>query len=132
MVSADKNRPEGIRRSIMATVSAANAISREGLQLHETSVNADRETARAVRARLQTSGYYYLRALECDCQRGKLVLRGCLPTYYLKQVAQTLASRTPGVESVANEIEIADPERCVAASQASRWTRTASQAVASA
>lgn len=104
----------------MATVSAASAIPRKGLQLYETSANADRETAHAVRARLQASGYYYLRALECECRCGKLVLRGCLPTYYLKQVAQTLASRTPGVESVANEIEITAPEQCSATLHASQ------------
>lgn len=74
----------------------------------------DRETAQAVRARLSESGYYYLRTLHCRCHEGKLALRGRLPTYYLKQVAQSLAARVPGVESIVDEIEIAEPERCVA------------------
>jgi osmotically-inducible protein OsmY len=35
-----------------------------------------------------------------------LVLRGCLPTYYLKQVAQEVVAHLEGVEGVENQIQV--------------------------
>jgi len=40
---------------------------------------------------------------------GVLVLRGCLPTYYLKQIAQEVVAYLEGVESVDNQIQIMTP-----------------------
>ena len=40
---------------------------------------------------LHSSRYAALKHVSCDYQGGVLVLRGCLPTYYLKQIAQHLA-----------------------------------------
>lgn len=41
-------------------------------------------------------------------QDGTLRLSGCLPTFYLKQIVQTIAHRTPGVRRVLNQIEVRD------------------------
>ena len=37
---------------------------------------------------LRSSPYSALKHVSCDCQGGVLVLRGRLPTYFLKQIAQ--------------------------------------------
>ena len=45
--------------------------------------------------RLRSNPYLALKSLSCDCQDGVLVLRGCLPSYYLKQVAQEVVASEP-------------------------------------
>jgi hypothetical protein len=35
-------------------------------------------------------------------------LRGEVPTFYLKQLAQTIAQQTPGVDRVVNRIHVPD------------------------
>ncbi len=55
---------------------------------------------------LRNSPYLALRNVTCACRDGVLTLRGCLPTYYLKQVAQAVVARVDGVRQVVNEIEV--------------------------
>jgi hypothetical protein len=55
---------------------------------------------------LRSSPYLALRNVTCDGQDGVLVLRGCLPTYYLKQVAQAVVARVDGVGQIVNEVEV--------------------------
>ena len=55
---------------------------------------------------LRSSPYLALRNVACDYRGGVLTLRGCLPTYYLKQVAQAVVARVEGVRYVVNEIEV--------------------------
>jgi osmotically-inducible protein OsmY len=58
---------------------------------------------------LRQSGYLALRGVACDARDGVITLRGRLPSYYLKQVAQSIAARIEGVRRVVNEIEVAVP-----------------------
>jgi osmotically-inducible protein OsmY len=58
---------------------------------------------------LQRNPYPALKNVTCEFQNGVLVLRGRLPTYYLKQRAQEAVSGVGGVERVVNEIEVAAP-----------------------
>ena len=58
---------------------------------------------------LRRSRYPALRAVSCDYQDGVLVLRGCLPSYYLKQVAQEVVARLDGVQAVDNQIQVMTP-----------------------
>ena len=63
---------------------------------------------------LRRKPYLALRYVSCDCRGGVLVLRGRLPTYYLKQVAQEAVARLEGVKGVENRIEVvtrANPSR---------------------
>ena len=55
---------------------------------------------------LRNSPYLILRNVTCEYQEGVLTLRGCLPTYYLKQVAQAVVAPVDGVRQVVNEIEV--------------------------
>lgn len=47
-----------------------------------------------------------VRAVSCDYDQGVLVLRGRVPSYYCKQLAQETVAHVPGVTEVANAIEV--------------------------
>jgi osmotically-inducible protein OsmY len=59
--------------------------------------------------RLRGSSFLALRNICCEYHEGILTLRGCLPTYYLKQVAQEVVAEVEGVEKVSNRIEVVAP-----------------------
>ena len=56
--------------------------------------------------RLRSNSYLALKNVSCDYQAGVLTLRGCLPTYFLKQMAQTAVDCLEGVQRIVNEIEV--------------------------
>lgn len=61
----------------------------------------------ALRRQLQGSQYHSLRQLHCDeAFAGIVRLRGQVPSFYLKQLAQTLATAVCGSGSVLDEIEV--------------------------
>jgi hypothetical protein len=56
---------------------------------------------------LRSGPYPALKQLSCDCQDGVLVLRGCLPTYYLKQIAQEVVGlQLKGRGRLDNQIQV--------------------------
>ena len=61
----------------------------------------------AARARLQRSLYPELRHVSCEFHEGLLTLRGRVPSYYLKQVAQTAVYRIEGVGELNNRLQVA-------------------------
>ena len=58
---------------------------------------------------LRSNSYLALSNVSCDCSNGVVVLRGCLPTYYLKQVAQEVVAHLEGVVRIDNQIEVMTP-----------------------
>ena len=58
---------------------------------------------------LRRNPYLALKNVACDCREGVLVLRGCLPSYYLKQIAQEAVASLEGVERIDNEIQVVTP-----------------------
>jgi len=64
------------------------------------------DPADQVERALRNSPYLALRNVACECRDDVLILRGCLPTYYLKQVAQSVAVQVEGVLQVVNEIQV--------------------------
>ena len=58
---------------------------------------------------LRRTPYLALKNVACDCRDGVLVLRGCLPSYYLKQVAQEIVARLEGVQAIDNQIQVVPP-----------------------
>jgi osmotically-inducible protein OsmY len=56
--------------------------------------------------RLWRSGYLALREVSCAASDGVVWLHGCLPSYYLKQVAQEIAAGVTGAKHVINRIEV--------------------------
>jgi hypothetical protein len=55
---------------------------------------------------LQGQPYRALRHVSCEYRDGTLILRGRLPSYFLKQMAQAAVARVPGVERILNHIEV--------------------------
>jgi osmotically-inducible protein OsmY len=74
--------------------------------------NAPRPTANTpgiaegAEIRLRGNSYLALKNVSCEYHEGILTLRGCLPSYYLKQMAQTAVARLDGVQRIVNEIEV--------------------------
>jgi hypothetical protein len=55
---------------------------------------------------LARSGYPALDRVRCDFSDGVLLLRGQVPSYYLRQLAQEAVAGLPGVRAVRNEVEV--------------------------
>ena len=56
---------------------------------------------------LQTNPYPMVQRVSCECNdRGHLFLRGYLPSYYQKQLAQEAVAGLPGVTQVVNQTEV--------------------------
>jgi hypothetical protein len=55
---------------------------------------------------LRNSPYWSVRQLVCDTSGDCVILRGTVPSYYLKQVAQSLAMRIVGLGQVRNVIHV--------------------------
>jgi hypothetical protein len=56
---------------------------------------------------LRSGPYPALKKLSCDYQGGVLVLRGCLPSYYLKQIAQEVVGlQVKGRGRLDNQIQV--------------------------
>jgi osmotically-inducible protein OsmY len=61
----------------------------------------------ALKRCLQASPYLQLRTIDCDCRDGVVTLRGRVTSFFLKQMAQTLAGGVVGMERISNQIEVA-------------------------
>jgi hypothetical protein len=72
---------------------------------HEELFPISAEIARVCQA-LLLSPYRGLRNVTCDVASDTLVLRGTVTTYYLKQLAQTIALRSTPRLAVCNEISV--------------------------
>jgi hypothetical protein len=75
-----------------------------------THANVDLATAVATRAEkiLRESTYPALWNLRCQQTDGALILRGRVPLFYLKQLAQVLVAKAVD-GPILNEIEVVDP-----------------------
>ncbi len=69
--------------------------------------NPQSATADLAERCLRSNPYLALKNVSCDLLDGVIVLRGCLPTFYLKQVAQEIvAHQVKGVGRLDNQIEV--------------------------
>ena len=59
--------------------------------------------------RLHSARYRALHHVSCEYLDGVLVLRGCLPSYYLKQVAQEVVAPLEAVDPIDNRIQVVTP-----------------------
>ncbi len=75
--------------------------------LDDTEVGAcPRKVERAVRVILSNSGYQALKAITCRYDEGSLTLRGEVPSYYHKQIAQEMIRKVNSVETIINQIKV--------------------------
>jgi len=59
---------------------------------------------------LKSSGYAALRSLHCEVTEAVVVVHGVVPSYYLKQMAQTIIQRLEQIQSVMNLVEVRESE----------------------
>jgi osmotically-inducible protein OsmY len=69
------------------------------------------KVAEDAECRLRRSAYPPLQTVNCEFREGVLFLRGRLPSYFLKQIAQETVARIEGVQQIANEVEVISPLR---------------------
>jgi BON domain len=62
--------------------------------------------AELAESRLRSNSYLALKNVSCEYQQGRMILHGCLPTYYLKQLAQEVVARVDGVGQIVNQISV--------------------------
>jgi hypothetical protein len=67
------------------------------------------EIAEIARSTLRRSSYFELRDVSCDFSGGTLTLRGRVPSYHLKQLAQASVAEVPGVVEIDNRVEVVMP-----------------------
>ena len=84
------------------------------MEVPDTSTGADCPDAASqrivveVRRRLCSTGHHLLRWIEPEVCDGAVVLRGRVPTYYLKQLAQSVLLTDRLVETIVNLIEVSE------------------------
>ena len=66
----------------------------------------DLRLAERVERALRATGYMLLRGLEITVHARLVILAGRVPSYYLKQVAQSTALAVPGAQQVRNDLEV--------------------------
>ena len=68
----------------------------------------DEDVEDIVHRKLAESGYFSCpsRQIECEYHHGVLTLRGRVPSFYLKQVAQTVLKNTVGIERIDNQVDV--------------------------
>ncbi len=66
-------------------------------------------TLAKAQSELRRSSYRELGGLQCELCEGTLILRGSVPRFFLKQMAQVLVGRLPDVLNVDNQIHVAAP-----------------------
>lgn len=61
----------------------------------------------AVRERLSHCSYkFYFNSVRWKFGRGTLTLNGCVPTFYMKQMLQTLVRDVEHVERIVNDVDV--------------------------
>jgi len=80
-----------------------NANSRNPTDDCDTS---DQALAAEARRRLHASRYVALRKVKCECRNNVITLSGRLPSFYLKQLAQTEVLAVPFVAALVNDIDV--------------------------
>ena len=57
-------------------------------------------------ARLDKSSHLFLRHVVCRLESGDLCIEGKVPSFYLKQTAQSLMQSIDGVQRIVNRLEV--------------------------
>jgi osmotically-inducible protein OsmY len=73
--------------------------------------------AEAVTASLTDSGYADLSCVDCQVLDDAIVLEGSVPSYHLKQLAQTFAGRVAGVGRIVNRLAVSRPSEVLRTAQ---------------
>jgi osmotically-inducible protein OsmY len=69
----------------------------------------ERGQSPAAKASLADSGYAALAAIACRPAGDAIILKGSVPSYHLKQLAQVFVQRVEGVRKVINRLDVKRP-----------------------
>jgi hypothetical protein len=69
------------------------------------------EVVERAESQLRRNAYVALKNIGCEYHDGVLTLHGCLPTYYLKQLAQEAVARIDGIGRIDNQIAVVPSRR---------------------
>jgi osmotically-inducible protein OsmY len=83
----------------MLRVDAGNGLAATGLP-------GPTDMAEWAENRLRGNSYLALKNISCEFEDGVLTLRGCVPSYYLKQVAQEAVAPLEGAARIVNQIAV--------------------------
>jgi osmotically-inducible protein OsmY len=83
----------------------------ETTAIHVSEILEDLRLTRNIERTLQATGHLPLRDILVSCNGRVVILRGRVPTYYLKQIAQATAQSVLGVEELRNDLEVASSLR---------------------
>ena len=87
-------------------MSSVKTFDRRGTATSTKNVTATNDMGALAETRLRRNGHIATQDISCNFHEGVLTLRGCVPSYYLKQIAQTVVMQLDGVEQVDNRIEV--------------------------
>ena len=82
------------------------------LEIEPDKCDSDYQVTREVRRALDASGYTQFRQLQVICHDGCIGLQGTLPTWYLKQVAQTVVMAVAPLLPIDNGILVRKAKSC--------------------
>jgi len=70
--------------------------------------SSDHQLVAQLRGHLSQSDYFrhHGETIEIDSRGGRVILEGRLPTFYLKQVLQTMLRDLPGVRAIVNRVDV--------------------------
>lgn len=97
-ITGNRDRHVDAGRTCLADVTGADAA--------QDRTTTDDQIVELVRQSFRDSGYGQFRQLKVYCDHGRVTLQGCLPTYYLKQVAQTVIRLIPGIRDLDNDVKV--------------------------
>jgi hypothetical protein len=78
------------------------------LPLKRNSMQKDKAILAEARTRFHRSPYHELHGINCDFREGVLILRGRVPSYFIKQVAQSAVFSIEGIGEIDNRLEVVD------------------------
>jgi hypothetical protein len=78
------------------------------LPLQRNSMQEDEAILAEARTRFQRSPYHELHEINCDFREGVLILRGRVPSYFIKQVAQSAVFSLEGIGEIDNRLEVVE------------------------
>ena len=73
---------------------------------HDTEADKVEQITVVAKQRIVHQPHLAVQRIWCDFEGGRLILRGQVPSFYFKQLAQEAVADLEGVEQVVNEIEV--------------------------
>ena len=74
--------------------------------LHAKQAKTPSAAAADLEQRYRNNRYWPLRRLICVCEQDHVIVRGMVPTFYLRQIADSLAANVVGLGRVLSEIQV--------------------------